>query len=611
MVPADVSKAVDEWLRMDKDPVSRAQVDALLTAGNEGELRERFCTRMTFGTAGLRSKMGPGFGRMNVVTVQQAAQGFCRYLQDTNPAAAARGVVIGYDGRHGSQEFARVSAAVFASRGIQVFLFPKFVPTPLLAFSVTALGCVGGIMVTASHNPKEYNGYKVYLANGCQIIEPHDALIAASIAENLELWPIQMGQLAWEVLVADPYEAMYELYVATLAERLLYCRAEVTSGRQQPEADDGAVEVAYTPLHGVGGELAARVFAAHGLKPFHRVEEQFRPDPEFPTVVFPNPEEGPATWALALATGDTYGCQLALANDPDADRLAVAERGNDFPGGEQGGAASGSQFVWSAGGRPWRVFSGNEIGILLAHFVWTRFREANPQVSPQKVAMLSTAVSSKMLAAMAAVEGFTHVETLTGFKWLGNRAVELEAQGYTVLFAFEEAIGFMFGQHLKDKDGMAAAAVFTLMAGYLRRQHGRTVAQHLNWLYSRYGYFECRQGYLLSPSPAQTSAMFDGLRAGGTYLSSLGMRAVVSVRDLGTGVDTGQSDGKATLQWSSTNMMVTFRLRSNAVVTIRASGTEPKVKYYLEVRADRREQAAGVASELEEATRALMAGYLS
>lgn len=233
----------------------------------------------------------------------------------------------------------------------------------------------------------------------------------------------------------------------------------------------------------------------------------------------------------------------------------------------------------------WRSFSGNEIGALLAHWTWTQWRARNPAKDPSSAAMLASAVSSKMLAAMAAKEGFVFRETLTGFKWLGNVAKDLEAEGLEVIFAFEEAIGFMFGAVHKDKDGVAAAAVFAEMAARVAAQHhGRTVAQHLDWLYGEYGYHAGRAGYFVADTPAASKAVFERLRSG--YPTSVGPLAVESVRDLGAGEDSGTPDGKPTLPWTAGDMMITFRLAGGAELTLRASGTEPKLKYYLEVRAE-------------------------
>lgn len=282
----------------------------------------------------------------------------------------------------------------------------------------------------------------------------------------------------------------------------------------------------------------------------------------------PYAEEGRATWSESFAAASAAGATVCVANDPDADRLAAAEM-------PPGGTSEDD----------WRSFSGNEIGALLAHWTWTRWQARHPDRDPSSAAMLASAVSSKMLAAMAAKEGFVFRETLTGFKWLGNVAKDLEAEGLEVLFAFEEAIGFMFGAVHKDKDGVAAAAVFAEMAARIASEHGgRTVAQHLDWLYGEYGYHAGRAGYFVADTPDASRAVFERLRGG--YPKAVGPLAVESVRDLGTGKDSGTADGLPTLPWTPGDMMITFRLAGGAELTLRASGTEPKLKYYLEVRAE-------------------------
>eukprot|EP00878_Enallax_costatus_P023401 GHUV01024890.1.p1 GENE.GHUV01024890.1~~GHUV01024890.1.p1 ORF type:complete len:335 (+),score=38.25 GHUV01024890.1:362-1366(+) len=315
------------------------------------------------------------------------------------------------------------------------------------------------------------------------------------------------------------------------------------------------------------------------------VEAQAEPDPEFPTVVFPNPEEGEGTWQMAFDTATQNNVQLVLANDPDADRLAAAEQTLDNEGKGTG------QFT---------TFSGNDIGLLLADWIWTNFRQRNPQVPAGNCLMLASAVSSAALGAMAAAEGFKFEQTLTGFKWLGNIAKERQKQGLTVLFAFEEAIGFMFPDNNMDKDGVTAAAVFAEMAAAHYRR-GTTVAQHLRELYHRYGQFVFRASYYIADPPSRSQPVFDRLRKDGKYPQSVGGVKVVGVRDLGTGLDTTQPDQKAVLPWVPGDMMLTLYFEGNGVLTLRASATEPKLKYYLEVKGSDRESAGKLASRLEAA----------
>ncbi|KAG2493579.1 hypothetical protein HYH03_008098 [Edaphochlamys debaryana] len=536
--------------------------------------------------------MGPGTSRMNAVVVRQTAQGLCRYLQQAAPEHLGRGgIVVGYDGRHGSHEFAHITAAVFASQGVRVALFRRLVPTPFVAAGVAELGAAAGVMVTASHNPKEYNGYKVYWGNGCQIIPPHDAGIAAAIEANLEPWGPLPGldspELLSSPLLSDPWDRVSAAYFARL-EHMRYLPAE---GPQRAAALAALGTPVYTPLHGVGKEALLRAFQVLGLPAPYVVPEQAEPDPEFPTVVFPNPEEGKGTWSMTFQAGAARGARLVLANDPDADRLCVAEAAAGAPGG-------------------WRVFSGNEIGALLAHWVWSNFRARHPEVPPSRCVMLASAVSSKLLGSMAAKEGFKFVETLTGFKWLGSTALHLERnEGYKVLFAFEEAIGFMLGDMYRDKDGISAAGVFTELAAHTYGS-GRSLDELLHELYGLYGAHEYRSGYFIADRPEKSRAVFRELRGGVEagasgasaeacrYAPSVAGVQVLHVRDLGTGLDTSTPDRTALLPWFPGDMMVTYALEGGATLTLRASGTEPKLKYYLEVKGADAAAAAALADRL-------------
>lgn len=570
----NVQEKTQEWLSMDRDAASRAAVEQLLQKQSHTELEELMCKRLEFGTAGLRAKMGPGFNRMNAVTIQQTTQGLLRYLQQQAPQQLAdNGVIIGFDARHNSKDYAHLAAAVFASAGVKVALPGGFVPTPFVAAGVALLGCAAGVMVTASHNTKEYNGYKVYWGNGCQIIPPHDAGIAAAIEANQQLW--QLPEELPQQLLHDPTDAISSSYYAKLQQHLRFCSA----------AKNGAgARAVYTPLHGVGGKFVLRAFSDFGLPPPVLVEAQMQPDPEFPTVSFPNPEEGEGTWQMAFDTATANNVQLVLANDPDADRLAAAEQ--TLADGKGTG-----QFT---------TFSGNDIGLLLADWVWTNFRKQHPEVPASSCIMLASAVSSAALGAMAAAEGFRFEQTLTGFKWLGNIAKQKQAQGLTVLFAFEEAIGFMFPATNMDKDGVSAAAVFAEMAASHYRR-GTTVAAHLRELYNRYGQFVFRASYYIADPPSRSQPVFDRLRKDGQYPTALGGVKVTGVRDLGTGLDTRQPDQQAVLPWTPGDMMLTLFFEGDGVLTLRASATEPKLKYYLEVKGADRAAAEALASRLEAA----------
>lgn len=402
-------------------------------------------------------------------------------------------------------------------------------------FAVEKYGCGAGIMVTASHNPKDDNGFKVYWGNGAQIIPPHDTNIAAAIEANLAPWEADVAAVDGHELVTPlDSDGLGEEYIETVRSRLC---------RHAAENAEGGVKMAYTAMHGVGHPWVARVFEAFNLPPFVSVAEQAEPDPTFPTVTLPNPEEGKGALSLAMATADREGATLILASDPDADRLAVAEK--DTATGE------------------WHLLTGNDIGVLLGHWQWEKFAEANAalpeseRVPASDVYMMAPAVASKMLAAIAEAHGFNFEETLTGFKWAGFRADALRAEGKTVLFAYEPEIGFCVGDVVKDKDGICAAAVFAEMALYAHR-NGQTVRQRLHSLREEYGHFVANNGYLFCYDKGTLNAIFSRLRNDGHYWLRMGSHKITGVRDLTDGVDTGTADGKPYLPTSKSSHYLTY-----------------------------------------------------
>ncbi|KAJ0398713.1 hypothetical protein P43SY_004130 [Pythium insidiosum] len=560
---AQFIQAAEQWLQWDVNHGTKALVQQYLDARDMPMLRKLFNGRLEFGTAGLRAAMGPGTTAMNDLVIIQTTQGICRYLVQVFGEAEAkrRGMAIGYDhraaGTLNSKRFAELTAAVCVHAGFKVYLYEGFVATPLVPFCIERKQCAAGVMVTASHNPKADNGYKVYWANGSQIIPPHDAGIAASILENLAPWAAYddaaLAALRSSPLVEDPTEEATTAYFANLKATL--CRYP---------ADNKAttLKIAYTAMHGVGHAFTSRSFAAFEHQPYVPVTAQLLPDPEFPTVAFPNPEEGKGALQLAMETAEANGARLILANDPDADRLAVAEQDPET--------------------KQWKIFTGNEIGVLLGHWELMQHLAQHPDADRKQLYFIASTVSSKMLNAVAQKEGLNFVETLTGFKWMGNKTAELRAEGKTVLFSFEEAIGFCVGDLVKDKDGVCAAAVFAEMAVQLHKQQ-RTVAQHLTSLYERYGHFVTQNHYVKCYEPAVTARIFERLRNGGKYWTHCGDFEIAHIRDLTTGYDSEQPDHRAVLPVSSSSHMITYKFTNGCVATLRTSGTEPKLKYYVEL----------------------------
>ncbi|KAF2012357.1 hypothetical protein BU24DRAFT_275345 [Aaosphaeria arxii CBS 175.79] len=557
----DIKKLAEEWLELDKDKETTDEIYKLLVQGNNDELERRLRTRIAFGTAGLRGPMQAGFACMNSLTVIQASQGLAAYLLETEENVKSRGIVIGRDARHNSEKFAKLAAAAFVTKGIKVWWYETPVHTPLVPFGVGELSAAGGIMITASHNPARDNGYKVYWSNGCQIIPPHDTGIANAIQQNLK-------PISWDTSIVDEGHLLVEGALGLVRDNyfLAVRRAARPEHVNVPEPES-SFKFVYTPMHGVGLLPMALAMAELGLADrMIVVEEQAKPDPDFPTVKFPNPEEKGAL-DLAIKTADANSVALIIASDPDADRLAAAEK------------VSGK----------WHILTGNQLGILLASYLFERYPTSKPR---DKLAMLASTVSSQMLHALAKKEGFHFTETLTGFKWLGNIALDLESQGYDVDFAFEEALGYMIPSVVHDKDSISAAAVFLTAVSHWATQ-SLTPYTKLQQLYSHIGYFEDANTYLISPSPATTATVFADIRAlahPNPHPTTIGARTITRWRDLTTGYDSKSVDHVPDLPIDPTAQMITCELEG-ARFTVRGSGTEPKIKFYIECVAGSGEEA--------------------
>ena len=546
--------AAAEWIKLDWHEETRREMESLLSAykaaGGDAsapgdsesavELKKRLGKRIAFGTAGLRARMGAGIAYMNDLVVAQTSQGLAAHVAAVEGAAGKKdlSVAIGYDGRHNSERYARLTAAVFLAKGFTVYLFNRIVATPLVPFAINHFRCAAGIMVTASHNPKEDNGYKVYQSNSAQIIPPTDGLIAQSILDNLTPWDGIDGNAAASIdghaKLIDPTDEITKVYF-DLIKQYSFCDAESVNSKTD-------LRVVFTAMHGVGKEWVARALAAFGLPEYVPVAEQIEADPEFPTVRFPNPEEAGAL-DMAMAKADADGLDLVIANDPDSDRLALAEKVDG----------------------KWKVFTGNEIALIFADWVWLNYAKTASAEEKKKGLMLSSTVSSMVLKTMAQHEGFTFEDTLTGFKWMGNRAHELEAAGNKFLFAFEVEIGFLIGNISLDKDGVRTAAAMYELAAHWRRE-GETLTEHVHKLYSKYGFHEMCNTYFFCYEQENVEALFASLRNDGKYVDSVGSYKVESVRDMGTGVDTAEEDGKTKLYWAEGTNMITYRLAGGAVV---------------------------------------------
>jgi phosphomannomutase len=507
------AERVRAWIADDPDPQTRSELQRLLDDGDETALAERFSGSLTFGTAGLRGPMRAGPNGMNVAVVRRAAAGLAAYLRETVDGVPS--VLIGYDARHHSREFAVDSARVMAGAGLNVELLGEVSPTPVLAYGARARGADAGVMVTASHNPAMDNGYKVYLG-GIQIVPPQDALIEAAIA-------------------AAPGAARLPLssdFVTLDAQGRRDYVAAITSRSLLPDRE---VAIAYTPLHGVGGATVLEAFARGGFAAPSVVAEQAGPDPDFPTVAFPNPEE-PGAIDLLLDLAVDSGADIAIANDPDADRCAVA--------------------VLTHGTA--RQLTGDELGLLLAdHILIHRPRgESRPLVA-------TTIVSSSALRELAAARGADATTTLTGFKWLAR------AGGPELVFAYEEAIGYAVDlDDVRDKDGISAALMAAEMAAALKRT-GRTLIDRLDELACEIGLFATRQLSVRHTDPRAGMRVIERLLA--ETPPELGGKRVHGAHDL-----SHPRNGLPPTEGARLDL-------AGARVVVRPSGTEPKLKAYLEV----------------------------
>ncbi|MDC3956538.1 phospho-sugar mutase [Polyangium jinanense] len=565
----DLLERARSWIEADPDPETRKELTHLVEVASSAadpaqrasasrDLAERFAGPLEFGTAGLRGIIGAGETRMNRAVVLRTTAGLARYLLATDEAAArARGVVIGYDGRRMSREFAEDTACAFAAAGIPAILSPIPCPTPVTAYAVQALGAVAGVMITASHNPPEYNGYKVYWGNGAQIIPPHDKGIAAAIDASPAAKDVPRSDLD-----AARAKGLVRSFPNDLDDRYLAAIAALSVRGD----GDRSLSIVYTPLHGVGNRLVRAALAAAGFSRVTTVPEQAEPDGAFPTVAFPNPEEkGAMDLSFALAARE--GATIVLANDPDVDRLAVAVRR------PEGGYVQ---------------LTGNQVGTLLGHYLLTRtpacLSDDVPVEDAGKKLVIASIVSSPMLGAIARALGVRYEETLTGFKWIANRAMDLErAEGAAFVFGYEEALGYTVGTLVRDKDGIGAALLFAELASVIQAG-GKSLLDELEALSRRYGLYASGQRSVTLPGTeglAQIQAAMDRLRA--SKPSRVGALAVLALADFQAQIRT-LPDGRTEPLTLPKSNMIALDLEGGSRIIARPSGTEPKIKFYFDIR---------------------------
>ncbi|MDP2590378.1 phospho-sugar mutase [Vibrio splendidus] len=533
------------WLARDPDPRTREELQHLIDEGMHDELEDRFTQRLEFGTAGLRGKVGCGPNRMNRLVIQETATGLGHYLIEHVANASIRGVVVGYDGRLDSKQFAIDTASVLTALGIKVYLTSDVAATPIVAFGIEHFNAAAAVVVTASHNPPEYNGFKVYWENGAQIIPPHDAGIAAEI-DIASTKPIPLmslsdaetqGKLVWLT------EGYYQTY-----------RAAINQSPYVNNALESAnTTITYTAMHGVGAKMAEDLLHDAGFHKVFSVAEQREPDGNFPTVNFPNPEEKGAM-DLVVNLAKSVDADIACANDPDADRFAVAVRTDDTARTDDAS---------------YKMLTGDQVGVLFAHYLLSKPHTKNQLVG-------NSIVSSTLLEKVAQSHGATYFQTLTGFKWLANIGMQLENEQNEFLFAYEEALGYTIGTQVRDKDGLSAIVVFAQLVEELKSQ-GRTVWDLLAQISFEHGvHTNAQRSIALDPDSPSIGSK---LRA--AQPKAINGVAISVIEDLQSSLRFVIGGNTEAINLPSSDVLI-YHLEDGTRIIVRPSGTEPKVKVYYE-----------------------------
>jgi phosphoglucomutase len=561
------------------DEATKAELRSI--ADDEKEIEDRFYMELEFGTAGLRGVIGAGTNRMNIYTVRKATQGLANYIMQVG--TQSKGVAIAYDSRHMSPEFAQEAALCLAANGIRAYIFESLRPTPELSYAVRRLGCTAGINITASHNPSEYNGYKVYWEDGAQITPPHDTGIMAQVRAITDYSAVRtmtredaVQQGMYQVIgsdIDDPYDA--EL-------KRLVLNPEVI----KEQADN--LHIIYTPLHGTGNLPVRRILKELGFTHVHVVPEQELPDGDFPTVSYPNPESEEA-FALGLKMAREQKADLVLATDPDADRLGVYVR--DGQTGE------------------YHPLTGNMSGCLIGAYEISQ-RKAKSGL-PADGAYIKSIVTTNLADAIAKHYGIRLVEVLTGFKYIGRQMLEFETKGTgTYLFGMEESYGCLPGTYARDKDAVAASMVLCEAAAYYKAQ-GKTLWDAMLELYETYGYYSDHvESITLKGKEGieKIRNIMETIRKNPP--TKIGSHPVEVFRDYQTGILRDLRTGKEGKTGLPASNVLYFELPEDAWVCFRPSGTEPKLKYYFGVRGTSMEDAAARAEELRRDVAAVVAPFL-
>lgn len=575
----ELKAKAQNYIAWEQDPAFRKEVEDLLASQDWAELEERFYTELSFGTGGIRGIMGGGFNRMNPFMIQRASEGLARYLEKhgKKDKSGKLSMVIAYDSRNNSPLFADTAAGVFAAHGFTVHVFPELRPTPELSFAVRELGASAGIVLTASHNPKKYNGYKVYWADGAQVIPPHDQGIIDMVG--------QVTGAVKSLSVKDATaQGLYKIVDGAVDTAFL---AMAKRQLARPELFNGStIKIVYTPLHGTGGVLMPRVCKELGLE-LSMVASQAKPDGNFPTVASPNPEEASAL-KLAIEQAKAEGADLVIGTDPDADRIGIAVRkGNDFV-----------------------LLNGNQHGCLMVDYYFSALKETGKL--PKDPAFVNTIVTTELQRVIARHYGASVYECLTGFKWIADKMREFEEAGTpTYIMGDEESYGFLIGRDVRDKDSITATLLTIEMALYYGSK-GSGLLEHLDEIYKKFGFYQeiqIAKEFEGSVGIAKIAKLMTYIRSNPPAM--LAGIAVKEQRDIENGTTRTSASGAVVknINLPSSNVLQ-FVLADGTIISARPSGTEPKIKFYASVgtpagmdleaaRAEAERKIAGIRADIE------------
>ncbi|PVH25789.1 phospho-sugar mutase [Sphingobacterium corticibacter] len=538
---------VDRWLTEEYDTETVAAVQQLIDTNQETELVDSFYKALEFGTGGLRGIMGVGSNRINKYTLGQATQGLANYLKKQFPDQALK-VAVSYDSRNNSQKLGHLVADVFSANDIEVYLFEELRPTPMLSFAVRHFGCQSGVMLTASHNPKEYNGYKAYWNDGGQLVAPHDKNVIEEVNAIQSVRDIQFDRKAENIhLVKEDFDDIY-----IQANKALSINPDIVAAQKD-------LKIVFSPIHGTGITLVPKILKAWGFENVHIVEEQAEPNGNFPTVVYPNPEEEEAM-SIAMKQGKALDADIVMATDPDADRVGLAVKNH---AGEI------------------QLLNGNQIGSLLTYYVLSARKEKGELQDNNYV--VKTIVTTNLISDIASSFSVKTEETLTGFKFIGEVMTKLDGQE-KYLVGGEESYGFLVGDLVRDKDAINSCAFIAEMAAYFKSK-GKSLFDVLTELYTTYGFYQEKLISLTKKGKAgaeEIKQMMADLRA--NLPTSLGGIEVKEVRDYQASIATSPADGRTTAINLPKSDVLQFITVDGDVISARPSGTEPKIKFYCSVK---------------------------